>query len=66
MRGWRRSPSRSVSTASRRYRKAEARDIRLDLPQSVDRDDLDRVVEGVTLARDLINTPANDLGPART
>jgi len=47
-----------------RYRKAEARQARLDLPQSVDRDDLDRVVEGVTLARDLINTPANDLGPA--
>jgi leucyl aminopeptidase len=48
-----------------RYRKAEARNITLDLPQSVDRDDLQRVVEGVTLARDLINTPANDLGPAQ-
>jgi leucyl aminopeptidase len=47
-----------------RYRKAEARDIKLDLPQSIDRDDLDRIVEGVTLARDLINTPANDMGPA--
>jgi leucyl aminopeptidase len=47
-----------------RYRKTKARDIRLDLPQHVDRDDLDRAVEGVTLARDLINTPANDLGPA--
>lgn len=47
-----------------RYRKAEARNIALDLPQSVDRDDLERIVEGVTLARDLINTPANDLGPA--
>jgi len=47
-----------------RYRKAESRDISLDLPQSVDRDDLQRIVEGVTLARDLINTPANDLGPA--
>ena len=47
-----------------RYRKTKARDISLDLPQHVDRDDLDRVVEGVTLARDLINTPANDLGPA--
>jgi leucyl aminopeptidase len=48
-----------------RYRKAEARAIALDLPQSVDRDDLERIVEGVTLARDLINTPANDLGPAQ-
>ena len=47
-----------------RYRKAEARKISLDLPQSLDRDDLERIVEGVTLARDLINTPANDLGPA--
>ncbi len=47
-----------------RYRKAEARQLRLDLPQSIDRDDLDRIVEAVTLARDLINTPANDLGPA--
>jgi leucyl aminopeptidase len=47
-----------------RYRKAEARKINLDLPQSLDRDDLDRVVEAVTLARDLINTPANDMGPA--
>jgi leucyl aminopeptidase len=48
-----------------RYRKTEARAIALDLPQSLDRDDLQRVVEGVTLARDLINTPANDLEPAQ-
>jgi leucyl aminopeptidase len=47
-----------------RYRKAEPRDIKLDLPQSIDREDLDFIVEGVTLARDLINTPANDMGPA--
>jgi len=47
-----------------RYHKTEARDVKLDLPQSIDRDDLDRIVEGVTLARDLINTPANDMGPA--
>jgi leucyl aminopeptidase len=47
-----------------RYRKAEARKISLDLPQSLDRDDLTRIVEGVALARDLINTPANDMGPA--
>ena len=48
-----------------RYRKAEARAIKLDLPQSLDRDDLGRTVEAVTLARDLINTPANDMGPAQ-
>ncbi len=48
-----------------RYRKSEARNITLDLPQSVDRDDLQRIIEGVTIARDLINTPANDLGPAQ-
>jgi leucyl aminopeptidase len=48
-----------------RYRKAETRAIKLDLPQSLDRDDLQRIVEAVTLARDLINTPANDMGPAQ-
>jgi leucyl aminopeptidase len=47
-----------------RYRKAEARQVKLDLPQSIDLEELDRVVEAVALARDLINTPANDMGPA--
>jgi len=47
-----------------RYRKAEARKLSLDLPQSLDRDDLQRIVDGVALARDLINTPSNDMGPA--
>jgi leucyl aminopeptidase len=47
-----------------RYRKTEDKAIRLELPAGVDGDDLTRMVEGVTLARDLINTPANDLGPA--
>jgi leucyl aminopeptidase len=47
-----------------RYRKTEDKAIRLALPDVVDGDDLSRIVEGVTLARDLINTPANDLGPA--
>jgi leucyl aminopeptidase len=47
-----------------RYRKAEQRALRLVLPQNVDRDDIGRIVEAVTLARDLINTPANDMGPA--
>ncbi len=48
-----------------RYRKAEARAVKLDLPQSVDAEDLTRIIDGVTLARDLINTPANDMGPAQ-
>jgi leucyl aminopeptidase len=47
-----------------RYRKAEDKAVRLELPDGVDGDDLTRIVDGVTLARDLINTPANDLGPA--
>ncbi len=47
-----------------RYRKAEARNVRLVVPEGVDGDDLTRIVEGVSLARDLINTPSNDMGPA--
>jgi leucyl aminopeptidase len=46
-----------------RYRKPDERELKLDLPQSLDRDELVRIVEAVTLARDLINTPANDMGP---
>ena len=34
------------------------------LPDGVDGDELTPLAEGVTLARDLINTPANDMGPA--
>jgi len=47
-----------------RYRKVEDKAVRLALPDGVDGADLTRIAEGVTLARDLINTPANDLGPA--
>ena len=47
-----------------RYRKAEACNVRLVVPDGVDGDDLSRIAEGVSLARDLINTPANDMGPA--
>ena len=47
-----------------RYRKAEARSIRLVVPDGVDGEDLSRMIEGVALARDLINTPSNDMGPA--
>jgi len=47
-----------------RYRKAEARDVRLVLPAGLDGEDLARIIEGVTLCRDLTNTPSNDMGPA--
>jgi len=47
-----------------RYRKADDKEIRLELPRGVDGEELSRLVEGVFLARDLINTPANDMGPA--
>jgi leucyl aminopeptidase len=47
-----------------RYRKAKDKPIKLVLPDGVDGAELTRIAEGVTLARDLINTPANDMGPA--
>ncbi|MDQ4061948.1 MAG: leucyl aminopeptidase family protein [Pseudomonadota bacterium] len=47
-----------------RYRKAEPKDVRLILPDGVDGAEVSRIAEGVRLARDLVNTPANDLGPA--
>jgi leucyl aminopeptidase len=46
-----------------RYRKQEEKPAKLELPAEVDGDELTRIVEGVFLARDLINTPANDMGP---
>src|ERR1051325_2438044 len=47
-----------------RYRKAAAREARLVVPDSVDGEDVSRIVKAVSLARDLINTPSNDMGPA--
>ncbi len=47
-----------------RYRKAEDKEIRLELPPGLDGADLTRIAQAVGLARDLINTPANDMGPA--
>jgi len=38
-------------------------ELRLEPPESTDVVDLSRIVEGVYMARDLINTPANDMGP---
>ncbi len=47
-----------------RYRKRDEMLAKLVPPEGVDAADLSRIAEGVTLARDLINTPANDMGPA--
>jgi leucyl aminopeptidase len=47
-----------------RYRKAKDKTVKLVLPAGVDGEEISRIAEGVTLARDLINTPANDMGPA--
>jgi leucyl aminopeptidase len=47
-----------------RYRPVEDSGVRLAMPDGVDRAALLRTAEAVRMARDLINTPANDLGPA--
>jgi leucyl aminopeptidase len=47
-----------------RYRKPDGKEVHLEVPAGVDGEDLSRIVEGVFLARDLINTPTNDMGPA--
>ncbi len=47
-----------------RYWKDSPRDIRLQLSPGVDLARVTREAEGVILARDLINTPTNDMGPA--
>jgi leucyl aminopeptidase len=46
------------------YKKPGSARGRLVLDDGVDGEDLARVASGVDLARDLINTPANDMGPA--
>nr|WP_256515466.1 leucyl aminopeptidase family protein [Alsobacter ponti] len=48
-----------------RYRARPApRAVRLVMPDGVDGDAVRRVAEAVAMGRDLINTPASDLGPA--
>jgi leucyl aminopeptidase len=47
-----------------RYRGAEAKAVRLVAPEGVDAADIVRIAENVAFGRDLIATPANDLGPA--
>jgi leucyl aminopeptidase len=46
-----------------RYRKAKRPDVRLVPPEGVDITDITRMAEAAALARDLINTPSNDMGP---
>jgi len=46
-----------------RYRKGEAHNVRLVVPDGIDGEELSRIADAVTLARDLINTPSNDMGP---
>ena len=47
-----------------RYRKADAPEVKLVPPDGVDTADIIRMADAATLARDLINTPSNDMGPA--
>jgi leucyl aminopeptidase len=46
-----------------RYRKAETPGARLVPPDGVDAAEIERMAEAAALARDLINTPSNDMGP---
>ncbi|MGJ4936782.1 leucyl aminopeptidase family protein [Bradyrhizobium oligotrophicum] len=46
-----------------RYRKAETPEVRLVPPDGVDAAELSRLADAATLARDLVNTPSNDMGP---
>jgi leucyl aminopeptidase len=47
-----------------RYRPADEKKVQLEIPQDIDGKELTRIVEAVYLVRDLVNTPANDLGPS--
>jgi leucyl aminopeptidase len=47
-----------------RYRKVDNSEVRLVPPDGVDAAELTRMAEAAFLARDLINTPSNDMGPA--
>ncbi|HXS05161.1 MAG TPA: leucyl aminopeptidase family protein [Rhizomicrobium sp.] len=47
-----------------RYKKPRKRNLKLVLPAGVDGAEVSRIAAGVALARDLVNTPPNDMGPA--
>lgn len=46
-----------------RYTKKDDVDVTLTLPEGADKADVKRLAKAVALARDLINTPTNDMGP---
>ncbi len=46
-----------------RYRKGSEKTIRLAVPAGVNAAETQHIADAVTLARDLINTPTNDMGP---
>jgi leucyl aminopeptidase len=46
-----------------RYGKKAGRSLRFELPAGVDARRIARIAEGVFQARDLVNTPTNDMGP---
>jgi leucyl aminopeptidase len=46
-----------------RYRKSSREIPKLVVPPGVDGEEVSRIAEGVFLARDLVNTPSNDMGP---
>jgi leucyl aminopeptidase len=46
-----------------RYRNAEVPDVRLVPPEGIDAAEITRMADAASLARDLINTPSNDMGP---
>jgi leucyl aminopeptidase len=52
-----------ASYAFTRYKPAKAGKPRLCAPEGVDRARVERIASAVALGRDLINTPANDMGP---
>jgi leucyl aminopeptidase len=47
-----------------RYKKKTAKKARLLVPAGVDGEEISRIAESLFLGRDLVNTPANDMGPA--
>ena len=46
-----------------RYRQAEASAVKLVPPQGIDVAEITRIADAAMLARDLVNTPSNDMGP---
>jgi leucyl aminopeptidase len=46
-----------------RYKKREKKSVLLDMPEKADRAEVERMAGAIFLVRDLVNTPASDLGP---